>query len=34
LTSENNKSLIVFGNLGGNKEIKKGKVCREFIDLN
>jgi hypothetical protein len=29
LTSKNNKNLLVFGNFGGNKEIKKGKVCRE-----
>jgi hypothetical protein len=34
LTSKNNKNLIVFENFGGNEEIKKGKVCREFIDLN
>jgi hypothetical protein len=31
---KNNKNLLVFGNFGGNKEIKKGKVCRGFIDLN
>jgi hypothetical protein len=34
LTSKNIKNLIAFGNFGGNKEIKKGKVCRDFIDLN
>jgi hypothetical protein len=32
LTSENNKNLIVFENFGGNKEIKKGKVCRGFLE--
>jgi hypothetical protein len=34
LTSKNNKNLLVLGNFGGNKEIEKGKVCREFLKGN
>jgi len=33
LTSKNNKNLLVFGNFGGGKKIKAGKVCREFSEI-
>jgi len=33
LTSKNDKNIIGFENFGGNEKIKKGKICREFSEV-